>query len=155
MDHLNILIMSKAVIITLTVDAYKLYKKDNTKWQINDKCTLMDNISNTTPVPPDEFLPTDVYLGKSVQWLGQCKIDDPNVNSGYNIGIDSIVYPSLFGTKTLHGKGGCVTVNVKDNTASTLVGNTPEEYSINFTIYPPDNGSPKAFSVDPKLQANN
>lgn len=146
--------MSKPVVITLTVEAAKLYGMINPKQvDIDSCCLLSDNNSGYSPDKTLENFTSFVFLNELVSWDGLTK------DSGYTISIDSIVYKpkpdsvNFFDSTTIKGSGGSsgiVKAKVKDD--KSLIGKT-YIYSINFSVYKSNNDF-KSFSIDPKLQIN-
>jgi hypothetical protein len=149
--------MRKNVQIVLTVDAAKLYHMKNySQDDIDSYCTLTDdNDGQTNNGKVQDFL-SNVYLSKSVEWVGA------SLNKDYDVAIDRIVYdfdlndPSdiyfLEDDEKIYGTGGNhskVVATVKDQQE---IADTQNIYKINFSIY--YKTERKEFLVDPKLKAN-
>lgn len=149
--------MKKNVQIVLTVDAEKLYHMKNyNQDDIDSYCTLTDdNDGKTDNGKVQDFL-SNVYLSKSVEWVGASS------NKDYDVAIDRIVYdfdlndPAdiyfLEDDEKIYGSGGNqskVVATVKDQQE---IADTQNIYKINFSIY--HKKERKEFLVDPKLQAN-
>ncbi len=143
----------KPVKITLEVNADELYKLNpqpltNNQGELDAYCGLADD--NLGKVPPGLTLndyTTDVYAGNTVTWSGMSAGEGSN---GYRVLIDSITTktPAFFKSDP-PGKDGRVTATLADN-----INGVEDTYTINFTIDPPGNGSPRSYSLDPKLKGN-
>ncbi|WMI67344.1 hypothetical protein [Mangrovimonas sp. YM274] len=151
--------MSKKVTITLTVQASALYGLDDpTKTEVESKCELTDDNSGTSSNGIEDFT-SQVYVDHDVKWEGEVKYPD-GVDKDYSIAIYSIDYNSnvnnnvnFFDESIISGgnsRNATVKKKVKDD--SSLV-NKIDDYTINFRIFKTADDY-KAFSVDPKLQAN-
>lgn len=149
--------MRKNVQIVLTVDAEKLYHMKNyNQDDIDTYCTLTDDNDGTTNNGKVQDFLSNVYLSKSVEWVGASS------NNDYSVAIDRIVYDFDLNDPTdiyfleddekIHGTGGKnskVVATVKDQED---IVSTQNIYKINFSIYYKNNR--KEFLVDPKLKAN-
>ena len=143
---------SKPVKITLTVNAEALYNANpqpltNNQAELDTYCSLEDD--NLGKVPPGLTLndfTSDVYNGNTVTWNG--KSGDVQ---GYRVLIDSISNNPNFFASDPPGQNGTVTATLNSGVAPGTV----DTYTINFTIDPPGNETPRSYSLDPKLKMNN
>ena len=149
--------MAKPVVITLTVQANSLYGMNQpTQSDIDSKCSITDDNFGSSPNGGtiENFL-SNVYINQNVKWIGNTN------DQGYSVSIDSIVYEPLsndvnfFDNGTIYGSGGRsgnVNANIKND---QNLANQLDVYTINFSVYnSSNNGTPKSFSIDPKLAAN-
>ena len=149
--------MSKNVQIVLTVDANSLYQMSNpSQEEIDTMNTLSDDNDGVSDNGKVKDFLSNVYLGRSVEWLGS------TTDTDYSVAIDRIVYdfdlndPNdkcfLEDDTTILGIGGChskVVATIKDqlDMAETL-----NIYKIEFSVH--YNNSSKAYLIDPKLISN-
>lgn len=149
--------MSKNVQIVLTVDAHSLYQISNPSQEdINDYATLSDDNDGFTENGKVQDFLSNVYLGKSIEWVGV------STDPAYSVAIERIVYdfdlndPNdkcfLEDDITIAGSGGCdskVVATVKDQLE---MAKTLNIYKIEFSLY--YNNTSKSYLVDPKLISN-
>ena len=140
---------SKPVKITLTVNAESLYNANpqpTSQLALDAYCAISDD--NLGQIPPggpnniNEFL-SEVYNGNTVTWDG--KSGDA---AGYRVLIDSISNNTNFFASDPPGQDGKVTATLRSDVAP----GTLDTYTINFSIDPPGNGTPKSYSLDPRLK---
>lgn len=146
--------MAKPVVITLTVQASKLYAMNNpSQTKVDGSCTLSDDNFGSSSNGTLEDFQSNVFINNNVKWIGVSS--DP----GFSVAIDSIVYKpessdvNFFDNSTITGTGGRsgnASANVKNDFNLT---NKTDIYTINFSVYNSGNLF-KPFSIDPKLAIN-
>ncbi|WP_310377608.1 hypothetical protein [Flavobacterium sp.] len=146
--------MAKPVVITLNVQANRLYGIQNpTQSDVDNCCSLNDDNNGNSPNGTIESFTSIVYINNNVKWVGATN------DSGYTVAITSIVYEpdstdvNFFDWQTLNGSGGRsgnVNANVRND--NNLL-NQHDVYTIFFRVY--SSGTDfKTYSIDPKLAIN-
>lgn len=146
--------MAKPVVITLNVQASRLYGIQNpTQADVDNCCSLNDDNNGNSPNGTIENFTSIVYINNNVKWNGASN------DQGYTVAITSIVYEpdstdvNFFDWQTLNGSGGRsgnVNANVRND--NNLL-NQHDVYTINFRVY--SSGTDfKSYSIDPKLAIN-
>lgn len=142
--------MGKAVKITLTVEAYNLFKNGKPKEIMNGGVlTLSDNNFGCAPGGRIENFQSDVYIGQEVIWDATCK-DPKDDDHEYLVNIERISRKLDFFEEGFKGKDGIVRKRLSENLR--LKGRI-YEYAINFSVRDPK-GECKYFEIDPKMKAN-
>jgi hypothetical protein len=142
--------MGKAVTITLTVEAFNLFTKDEPNISRNGEVlTLSDNNKGCAPGGWIENFQSDVYIGQEVIWDASIKYPKDD-DHGYLVKIESISRKFDFFEKAMTGSNGIIRKRLSEN--PRLVGQI-YEYAINFSVHNPE-GICKYFEIDPKMKAN-
>jgi hypothetical protein len=142
--------MGKAVTITLTVEAFSLFTKDNPNTSRNGEIlTLSDTNNGCAPGGKIENFQSDVYIGQEVIWDATCKYPKDDDHE-YLVKIESISRKIDFFGQTMTGSDGIVRKRLSEN--PRLDGQI-YEYTINFSVHNPK-GVCKYFEIDPKMKAN-
>ncbi len=141
----------KQVNITLMVQAKRLFKirhplMDNVEFL----CKLSDD-NGGNPGSDVSLFTSQVYINTNVRWRAVCDDD-------YEVAIDSIIQKGqgndkiFFPTIAVPGKRGSVLAKVRNKKDLEKLIQT---YSINLFVWPKDHDDlKKAYTIDPKLQAN-
>ena len=148
----NIVIERKQVNIALSVKAKTLFNIANpTIDEVEALCTLSDNNNGFTNAGVNCFT-SQVYIGKNVRWKADSE------DEGYEVLIDSIMQKGqgrsnyFFHAIALGRSLGRVISRVRDVRS---LKKEVESYSINFFVWPKGKEDlKKAYTIDPKLQAN-
>lgn len=143
--------MRKKVNITLTVQAKKLFK---IKHPLVSKVEMFSKLSDDNGGDSGsdvKLFKSQVYLNENVRWRAVCDDDhevaiDSIIQNGQ--GSDKIFFPTI----AVPGKRGIVLARVKNRKdLEKLI----QPYSINFFVWPKGKEDlKKAYTIDPKLQAN-
>ncbi len=144
--------MGKPVVITLTVNGSDIYNANPQPVggiQTDPYCSLADN--NNGRIPPGETTINDftsqVYANNTVTWVGA-----NTGTGGYRILITGITNnPAFFDVEPRgNGNSGQLVADLKGD-----INEVNDTYTISFSVDPPGNGTPKPYTLDPKMQGNN
>ncbi len=142
--------MGKAVRITLTVEAFNLFTKDEPNTSRNGEVlTLSDNNNGCAPGGRIENFQSDVYIGQEVIWDATCKYPKDDDHE-YLVKIERISRKLDFFEEGFTGTDGIARKRLNDN--KRLEGQI-YEYAIKFSVHNPE-GICKYFEIDPKMKAN-
>ncbi len=142
--------MGKAVKITLTVEAYSLFKNGKPNDIMNGGVlTLSDTNNGCAPGGRIENFQSDVYIGQEVIWDATCKYPKDDDHE-YLVKIERISRKLDFFEEGFTATDGIARKRLSSN--ARLDGQI-YEYAINFSVRDPK-GECKYFEIDPKMKAN-
>lgn len=148
---------ARAVKVTLQVDCANMYQQP--AGPVSDAAAdaylrFSDDNRGSTENPHQKSFRSYVNNGSQVTWDANFL---PGTSNDYSLTIDDIRYESesddnIFSKADINGVNGKANAFVLP-TAPVLPDGDNESYTVFFTITP-TNGTPKQYSVDPKLKIN-